>query len=350
MNITVVTGNRSDWGLLELLVDKMNANPDFNVSVVATGSHLSPHHGYTVEEVDPDETVEILLASDTKKSMSISMGLAMQQFPQVYRKLYTDLVLLLGDRYEIFAAATSAYTLGIPIAHIYGGEVSGNIDDAFRDCITRMSTLHFCATPDAFDRIGHIKRSSERIYRVGALGCEDLVPVLDKKYPGTLLILFHPNTLMNESFLPLSNVLKERKEEGKIFILPNCDAGGMKISDYIKGKFQSYVISKHIERNKFLDLLSNVKAIVGNSSAGIIEAPFVGTPTINIGDRQKNRAKATSVISCQNDENSIRRAFKQLDSSSEYYFQSPYFAYKNSSDTIIKILKEYQHGTSQKNN
>lgn len=335
MKICIVTSNRSEWGLLEKLANKMKSDLFFDVKIIVLGSHCSPVRGKTETEIDADYRIENLLSSDTNAGMAKSMALAMISLPEPYGLFEPDLILLLGDRYEIMAAAQVAYIMGIPIAHIHGGEQSGNIDDGFRDCITRLSRFHFCATEKTYRRIEKIAGQDGGIFLVGALGCEGLKPVKVKKYPDTILVVLHPTTPGKEDYVPLLEVLRQRKEK-KHFILSNLDAGGYEIS-YKVADFDHNFVNSHLKRDQFIDLLANCKMIVGNSSAGIIEAPALEIPTINIGERQKNREKASSVVDCDCTKESIRSAFDLVDAGAEF----DYIPYQggNVSNKIIQVLR-----------
>ena len=341
MKICIVTSNRSEWGLLQSLVKKMKDDLFFDISVIALGSHCSPHHGNTVSEIEDAYVIENLVSSDTNVGMCKSLGLAIVSLADMYAILEPEMILVLGDRYEIFGAAQVAYMMGIPIAHIHGGEKSGNIDDGFRDCITRLSEIHFCATIKSFHRVDKITDyCNKNIYHVGALGCDRLVPVKDKKYPNKFLVVLHPVTPENENINELFKYL-HTIEENLFFILPNADAGRTEILKMVhacRWGWRNLEVDycNHLPRKEFIDLLSNVKAIVGNSSAGIIEAPTLGIPTINIGSRQKGRERASSIIDCPCDKESIAKAFDKIGQVKFNYI--PYQG-GDVTEEIIEILK-----------
>jgi len=322
LRISVITGNRAEWGLLKPLVEKMKKDSFFDISVIATGSHLSPYHGNTINEIEDAVKVEILLESDSNVGMCKSFGLAAMSMTDAYQLTQPEMIMVLGDRYEVFAATISAYMMGIKIAHLHGGEQSGNVDDAFRDCITRMADIHFVATKKAEQRIIKTYDNPWQIYQVGALGCEGLMKKWPKIWDNSLLIIFHPTTPIDEGIGNLLFALRKR-QENKIFILANVDAGGAEINRHIidfcvRNSHCEYY--QHFERSVFLRWLGNVKAIIGNSSAGIIEAPAVGTPTLDIGSRQKNREKAPTILTCSNSVDDIEKGIDHVcqDSFREY--------------------------------
>ena len=312
MRLVVVTGSRAEWGLLEPLVDLINYR--HNLELIATGSHLSKHHGYTKDEIDyPHTTIEILLANDSPVSTSKAMGLGVISFAEVYERINPDAVVLLGDRYEILSAAIAAHVAQIPIVHIHGGETTeGAIDNAFRHSITHMASLHFVSAEPYRRKVLGLGAKVDSVFNVGSLGCDGLEFVKDKD--DYILAVWHPVTAGSE--FQFFEGLRGRKEE-IYFIQPNSDPGNIDISYELEWVAEGFLtpskIFDSLPRPEFLDLLSNAKCIIGNSSAGIIEAPCLGTPTINVGSRQKGRLKAFSVIDCDCDKESIKKAFRRLE-------------------------------------
>lgn len=345
MNIAFFTSNRSEWGLLKPLYEELNDNCHNNISVIACNSHLSFVYGMTIDDIKNDMwmeemrerlyTVESLLSSDTTVGMCKSMGLIIISLTEKLNEIKPNFVILLGDRYESMICATVCHAMRIKILHLHGGEQSGNIDDAYRDCISRMSYVHCTATQNAKLRLQRIDRGFlyHRVYNVGALGCQGLVPV--EKRSNYLLVVYHPNTLDYENIGELLRVLSTRNEPIE-FITANCDAGGEKINNSIREFCRNrdgVSIIPHLERSQFIDLLSKAKAIVGNSSAGIIEAPCLHVPTINIGSRQKNRELASSIIDCPCTEEAIDLAFYTLD---ECLYDLSHIAYQGG-DVVGRI-------------
>ncbi len=322
--ICFFTGTRAEYGLLAPLMYEIKGNSAFELQLIVSGMHLCPEYGLTyrvIEEegFDIDERVEILLGEDSPTAISHSVALGIQGTAQALDRLKPDLLVLLGDRFEAFAAATAALLQRIPIAHIHGGETTqGAMDEAFRHAISKMSHLHFASTEDYRRRIIQLGEDPKRVFNVGAIGLENIerLALLSKKEleadldftfgQTNLLVTFHPVTLEKQSaetqFQQLLLALDQLAPAKVIFTKANADPDGRVINQLI----DSYV-GEHPDRTlastslgqlRYLSTLRQVDAVVGNSSSGIIEAPSLGTPTVNIGDRQKGRIKAASVIDC----------------------------------------------------
>lgn len=336
--IGVVTGSRAEYGLLQPLLKEIDNDRDLKLELLVTGMHLSEYFGLTYREIVKDgfaigAKIDIGLNSDTPAAISKSIALAVSGFAKAYQRLKPDIVVLLGDRFEIFAAAVAAHVSRIPIGHIQGGELTeGAIDDAFRHSITKMSQLHFASTEIYRRRIIQLGESPGRVFNVGALGLDSVksLKLLSKKAlerelnlklnKHNLLVTFHPVTLEENSskwqFKALLEVLDELDDTNIIFTKANADAGGRIINKMIAG----YVSTRPDEaaafaslgQLRYLSAMRFVDAVVGNSSSGIIEAPSFKIGTIDIGDRQKGRIKAKSVIECRPTKEGIRRAFKRL--------------------------------------
>ena len=326
--LCIVTDSRAEWGLLEPLAKELIKNID--LKIIATGSHLSNKHGWTINDISfPVHSVECVLASDTSLATCKGMSLALLGFAEYLSQNQIDGIVLLGDRWEILSAAITAHIMQIPIFHVHGGEESGNYDNAFRHAISHMASYHFVACENYGDRLENFGISKDKIFNVGALGCDGLFP---QPYPrkDELFIIYHPETLQREEdFEELLLVLKERAEE-KIFIFPNVDDGHSRIADLINNFCVVHIKSNwfvNIDRQKYLEILGKCRVIIGNSSSGIIEAPALGTPTINIGKRQQGRLRAASIIDCDCNAQSIKEAFdifysnvfQQMIQSENYY-------------------------------
>jgi UDP-hydrolysing UDP-N-acetyl-D-glucosamine 2-epimerase len=309
----------------------------FELQIIVTGMHLSPEFGLTYKEIEKDgfvinEKVEMLLSSDSDAGITKSTGLGMIGFADAFVRLKPDLVILLGDRFETFAAATAAYLAKIPIAHLHGGEVTeGATDEGLRHAITKMSYFHFTSTEAYRKRVIQLGESPERVFNVGAIGIDNIKQLqllskeqlednlefkLDKPF---VLVTYHPVTLENNSaeaqFNELLKAFMGFKDLRIIFTKPNADANGRVIISLID-KFVSENISRAIAftslgQLRYLSLMQFTTAVVGNSSSGIIEAPSFGIPTVNIGDRQKGRERAESVIDCGYTEDEIKNALNQ---------------------------------------
>ncbi len=336
--ICIVTGSRAEYGLLKPLMEEIMGDAALSLQIIVTGMHLSPEFGYTYKEIEKDgfrtnEKIEILLSSDSAVGISKSMGLAMGGFAEAYGRLSPDVVVVLGDRFEIFSAAAAALVSRLPVAHIHGGEITeGVIDDAFRHSITKMSHIHFTSLEAYRKRVIQLGESPDRVFNVGALGLDNIKrvrllsrPALGKKFglkldKHNLLITFHPVTLeknsSEEQFKNLLGVLDELKDTALIFTKANADTDGRIINKMIDGYVAQHsnkaVAFTSMGQQGYLSALQFADAVVGNSSSGIIEAPSFGIGTINIGDRQKGRVRAKSVIDCGPDRKSIRKAISEL--------------------------------------
>ena len=298
MNIGIVTGSRAEWGLLYPLAKAVWMSSD-KLNLFVTGSHLSNAHGHTVDEIRLPITAEIqcVLASDDEKSICKNVSLAVAGFGDVFDDCTLDCVILLGDRYEILAAAISAHIHRIPIVHIHGGEVTaGAYDDAFRHSITKMSSLHFVANGEYRRRVIQLGERPETVFNVGALGVTGLSPRNKQPNSKQAIVLYHPETLMANSTITVYYIVEALIECGviPIFILSNADNGNNAINSAIKSFPYNVYTSR--ERDEFIDMLLGADFIIGNSSCGIIEAPALGVPTINVGSRQGGRERASSII------------------------------------------------------
>jgi UDP-hydrolysing UDP-N-acetyl-D-glucosamine 2-epimerase len=339
--ICVVTGSRAEYGLLYWLMKEIQANPDMELQVIATGMHLSPEFGQTFHQIEEDgffinAKVEMLLSSDTPVGVAKSIGLGTIGFADAFERLRPDIVVLLGDRFEILSAAQAAVVARIAIAHLHGGETTeGAIDEAFRHSITKMSHLHFTATEEYRQRVIQLGEDPERVFNFGAAALDSIInlklldrPELEKILgirfgQRNLLVTFHPVTLeadtAKQSFSELLSALDDFPEIRLIFTEPNADTGGRVIRDmienYVARRPDTATVHTSLGQIRYFSTLSVVDAVVGNSSSGLIEAPAFGIGTINVGDRQKGRMTAASVIDCEPKRESIREALAQLYSS-----------------------------------
>jgi len=366
--ICVVTGTRAEFGLLKWLMQDIQKYSDLELQLVVTGMHLSSEFGSTYQEIENagfkiDMRVEMLLSADTSVAVTKSMGLGVIGFADAYKVLSPDLVVLLGDRYEIFAAASAAMIAGIPIAHIHGGETTeGAFDEAMRHSITKMSHIHFTAAED-YRRVVQLGEHPDRVFLVGGLGVDainrvsllgraELEASLNFKLgQKNLLITFHPVTLDVESshhqMGELLSVLEQLADTNLIFTMPNADTGGRDLTKMVNSFVASHSnahLTASLGQLCYLSCLQYVDGVVGNSSSGLTEAPSFGIGTINIGDRQKGRLLARSVINCQPTADSIRDAFAKLYDpafrSSLKRVQNPYGT-GGASDMIVNILRTH---------
>ena len=335
--ICVITGTRAEYGLLYWLIKGIEADKELQLQLIVTGMHLSPEFGLTYKEIEKefkiDKKIEMLLSSDTPVGISKSIGLAQISFSEAYDDLKPDLVLVLGDRYEIFAAASTAMIANIPISHLHGGETTeGAFDEAIRHSITKMSHLHFTATDRYKNRVIQLGENPSRVFNVGALGIENIkrLPLmskdefeksidfkLDKK---NILVTFHPVTLEENSastqFQELLNAIDELKNTNIIFTKANSDTDGRVINhmidNYVSKNSNKSVCFTSLGQLRYLSALQFVDAAVGNSSSGLLEAPSFKIGTINIGDRQKGRLKTDSIIDCNPNKKNILESFSKL--------------------------------------
>jgi GDP/UDP-N,N'-diacetylbacillosamine 2-epimerase (hydrolysing) len=369
MKVCVITGTRAEYGLLYWTMRGLQLDKKFQLQICVTGMHLSSEFGYTYRQIEQDgffinKKIEMLLSSDSEIGISKSIGLGIIGFSEALKELNPDLVLLLGDRFEIFSAATAAMILKIPIAHCHGGEATeGLIDESIRHSITKMSQLHFTSSMEYRKRVIQLGEQPNRVYNVGALGVENINKLklmtrsefeksiefkLSKKF---FLITFHPVTLESSTaekqFMELLISLKKIKETSFIFTMPNADTEGRiiinLINDFVQ---QNSEISKAfltLGQVRYLSAIKHCNLVLGNSSSGLIETPSFKKPTINIGDRQKGRVKGINVIDCAPNNREITKAINYALSN---LFQkkisnckSP-FGNTNSSEKILHILNK----------
>ena len=335
--ICVVTGTRAEYGLLYWLMKEIEADEELTLQVVVTGQHLSPEFGLTYQTIEADgfsidAKVEMLLSSDTPTGIAKAMGLGTIGFADAFERLKPDIVVLLGDRYEMLSAAQTAMVMKIPIAHIHGGEATeGLIDEAVRHSISKMSLFHFTSTEEYRQRVIQLGEDPKRVYNFGAIGLDNIkrlsllkreefeVSVDFKLQKINFLVTYHPVTLSNtppqQYVSQLLEALDEFPEVGVIFTQANSDTFGRQINTII-----NEYVNLHSNRMKFFNSLGQLRylsaikymnAVVGNSSSGILEVPSFRIPTVNIGPRQRGRVMADSVISCNDTKEDIVKALKR---------------------------------------
>ena len=336
--ICVVTGSRAEYGLLSGLMRAIQEDKNLQLQVIATNMHLSPEFGLTYRDIERDgfkidKKVQMLLSSDTPNATAKSVGLATIGFADAYEDLRPDLLVVLGDRFEILAAVSAALFFKIPVAHLHGGEITeGAYDDCIRHAITKMSHLHFTSTEAYRQRVIQLGEQPDRVFYVGAIGVENIkrVPLLSKDKleesihfdmgEKSLLVTYHPVTLGNNTAAAqcqsLLSALDEFPDYKILFTLPNSDTDGRviirMIEDYVAGHPGRCMSVPSLGLQRYLSALQYVNAVVGNSSSGIIEVPSFGIPTLDIGERQKGRIIAKSVAHCGNDVSSIVRGLQEV--------------------------------------
>lgn len=367
--ICIVTATRAEYGLLKPLMHKLQESDQFELQVVATGAHLSPEFGLTYRFIESDgfkinDKVEMLLSSDTSTGIVKSMGLAQIGFADIFNRLLPDAIIILGDRYEMLSIASAAAIFTIPIIHLHGGEITeGAYDDAIRHAISKLSAIHFTSTEEYRQRLIQMGEQPTHVHNVGAIGLDNIIDlplmsreelenslgIVFKKY--NYQVTFHPETLSDisseEQFDILLQAISQQKDSYFIFTKANADTSGRIINQMIdQFVAQNNTISSAYSSLGSLRFLSTVKicdAIVGNSSSGIIEAPSLGTATINIGDRQRGRTQAESVLNCEVDLEEILKCFKKVQDitvvRSSAPIQNPY-GHGGTSDKIVKVLSQ----------
>lgn len=368
--ICIVTGTRADYGLLKGVITGVRDDPRLELSLIVTGSHLSHAHGMTVDEVATDgftidERLAILGHGDSPEDVAKAMGAALTGFGAALARIRPDLMVILGDRYEILAAASAALLATVPVAHIAGGELTeGAVDDAIRHAVTKLSHLHFVASEQYRGRVIQLGENPESIFVVGGPGADALVNTvllgreefersLDFSLRNrNLLVTFHPPTLdpdaagdQVQAMLDALGALGE--DVGLIITMPNADAGGLALNRQLQAwasRRKNARVYSSLGHQRYLSAMSLVDGVVGNSSSGLAEAPSFGIGTVNIGDRQGGRMRAPSVIDCDPDSSAISKALDRLLSPE---FQriararvNPYGGGETARD-IVRILAEH---------
>ncbi|MAM86468.1 MAG: UDP-N-acetylglucosamine 2-epimerase (hydrolyzing) [unclassified Hahellaceae] len=368
--VCVVTGTRAEFGLLRWLMGEIQIHPQLELQVIATGMHLSPEFGSTYREIEEagfeiDARVEMLLSSDTNTAVTKSMGLGVLGFADAYERLAPDMVVVLGDRFEIFAATSAAMIAGVPVAHLHGGETTeGAFDEAIRHSITKMAHLHFVAADEYRQRVIQLGEHPDRVFNFGGMGIdaikriklltrEELERSLELSFgEKSLLVTFHPVTLEGGASSAaqmgeLLGALEGLDDTTLIFTMPNADTGGRELSamvwEFAQGRPNAKVYTS-LGQLRYFSCLGQIDGVVGNSSSGLAEAPSFKIGTVNIGDRQKGRLKASSVIDCEPSISAIQAALETLYSAD---FQASLGSVSNpygnggASEAIVKVLAEY---------
>jgi len=367
--IVVLTATRAEYGLLAPVIKKMDMDSQIDVRVVVTGAHLSPEFGMTINEIKEDgvrvdKEIDILLSSDTPAAISKTMGLAMIGFADYFAESKPDALLVLGDRYETLAVCAAAMNAQIPIVHLYGGEATeGLIDEAVRNAITKLSYLHFTSTEEYRHRVIQMGENPQRVYTAGAIGVENALHTnfmskqeLEKSLECSLgekiaVLTFHPVTLEhNTAEIQIGELIKAIKHYPEITFIctkANADMSGRIINDSLQKCAETQkniILFDSLGLKRYLSLLSYAEFVIGNSSSGIIEVPSFKIPTINIGDRQKGRTQARSVINCipkaDNIIEAISTALSEEFKNSICNIVNPY-GDGNASEVIVNVTKEF---------
>lgn len=368
--IGIMTGTRAEYGLLKSLMQEINKDNDLELYLIVSGMHLSPEFGMTYQEIEEDgfeinAKVEMLLSSDSPAGISKSIGLGVIGFADEFQRADLDMLILLGDRYEALSAAICAMVMRIPIAHLHGGEVTeGAIDEGIRHSITKMSYLHFTSTEQYRNRVIQLGENPERVFYVGALGVENIKKInlmtkeeLERSIhfeidENTVVVTYHPVTLENntveEQFLNLLKVLDRNPKIRMIFTKANADTNGRIVNElidkYVAQNSERACAFMSLGQKRYLSALKYCRIVIGNSSSGIIEAPSFGKPIINIGDRQKGRICADSVINCGYTQQEIQQAMEtaltEEFENKARNCRNPYEK-ENTAANIISVIKDY---------
>lgn len=366
--IAVLTATRAEYGLLSPIIKGLQGCGSFDVRVIVTGAHLSPEFGLTFREIEKDKVkidrkIETLLSADTPAAISKSMGLAMIGFADYFSENRPDALMVLGDRYETLAVCCVAMNACIPIIHLYGGETTeGAVDEAIRHAITKMSYLHFTSTEEYRRRVIQLGESPDRVFNVGAIGVENALKTrllgrkdleksldfpLDKPYA---VVTFHPVTLEQETagdqYAEVLKAFEAHPELKYIITKANADRDGRVINqmtDEFTAKHKNAVSFDSLGKVRYLSALKYAALVIGNSSSGIIEAPSFNIPTINIGDRQKGRLQAKSVINCIPETAAVSEAIKKAMSKDFHLEGEPVgnpYGDGNTTEKIIDVIKK----------
>ncbi len=335
--ICVVTGTRAEYGLIYWLLREIGSDEELHLQIIVTGMHLSPDFGLTYKIIEQDgfhidAKVEMLLSSDTPIGITKSIGLGVIGFADALDRLKPDIMVVLGDRYETFAAAQAAMVHNIPIAHIHGGETTeGVIDEAIRHSITKMAQLHFVSAEPYRKRVIQLGEHPDRVFNFGAPGIDNIIKLkllnqedLESSIDFTLgdkffLVTYHPVTMsFNTAKTAMENLLQaldHYPEYRILFTKPNSDTGGHIISklidEYVNSRPNRASACTSLGQVRYLSAMRLCSAVIGNSSSGIIEAPVFNKPTINIGNRQKGRIRVETIIDCGEKENEIVSGIKR---------------------------------------
>lgn len=337
--ICVITGTRAEYGLLRWVMQGIKDDAELMLQVIATGMHLSPEFGLTYQAIEQDgfqidRKVEMLTSSDTGVGIAKAMGLGMIGFADALYELRPDLIVVLGDRFEIFAAVSAALVARIPVAHLHGGEsTEGLIDEAIRHSITKMSHLHFVAAECYRQRVIQLGEQPDRVFLVGGLGIDNIKRIQLLAKPAlevaldfqlgakSLLITFHPVTLETATaasqMQELLAALAQIEDTQLIFTLPNADTEGRALIEMVNNFVKQHANARaytSLGNLLYLSCISHVDGVVGNSSSGLTEVPSFKKGTVNIGDRQRGRLKSESIIDCDPTQSSITSALEQLNS------------------------------------
>ncbi|WP_025116729.1 UDP-N-acetylglucosamine 2-epimerase [Lysinibacillus fusiformis] len=361
--ICVVTGTRAEYGLLANLMHAIKQSADFELQLVVTGMHLSSEFGLTYKQIEEDgfvidAKVEMLLSSDTATGVAKSIGLATIGFSDAFEKVKPDLLLILGDRFEMLAAAQTALVMQIPIAHIHGGECTfGAYDDAIRHSITKMASWHFTSTDTHRNRVIQLGEEPSSVWNVGAIGIENILKLSllkkEKLYTDLqlnidqpmFLITYHPETnLQTDGIYALLEALNNYPSVNLVFTKANADNGGREINRAIEefvSQRQNAKVFDSLGQLRYLSTVKYADVVLGNSSSGLIEVPYLHTSTVNCGDRQAGRQKPSSVFDCTLESSAIEKAIEKA-----LMYKGPYDQIFGDGQVSEKIMRKLQQISS----
>ena len=364
--ICVVTAARSEYGLMRWIIDSIYHDESLELQLVVTGAHLSPEQGLTYKFIEEDgypiaAKVDMQLSFEDKVSIVRSMGLCSEGFAKAFNDLTPDIVVVLGDRYELLPIVSAALVMRIPVAHIAGGDVTeGAIDDEVRNAVTMMSSIHFPGVLAASENIQRMRGSNKNVYAVGEVGLDSFnrLNLWDKEETAKqlhldgnqkwCLVTLHPETKLSleDNLIMAENLYNAMKSiEGVQYVITkaNTDFGGLQINEFLEKvvRLNPHLMQLYpsLGQHRYLSFMKHADIVVGNSSSGIVEAPFMGTPVINIGDRQKGRFICKNVISCGRSQKDITDALKKAINAPRIV--DKYWGDGFSSERIVNKIKEY---------
>ena len=374
LKICIVTASRAEYGTLRWLIDEIANDNDLCLQLIVTGSHLSNEQGYTYLQIEEDgyhidEKLEMLMASSSLVGIVKSMGICSLSIGEAFARLMPDIIVVLGDRYELLPICSAALLMNIPIAHISGGDVTlGAIDDQIRNAVTMMASVHFPGVKESALRIARMIGNNKNIYAVGEPGLDNFIRLelfsredlahylnldVNKQW---ILLTFHPETKkdLEENMIILMNIVSEILEMGKNFQLivtkANADYGGVQINEYLtlESEKRDFFLFSSLGQLRYLSLMKYVYCVIGNSSSGIIEAPFLGKPVINIGKRQEGRHTCENVINVSGKKGSVRDALNKLLKTSNIFNPDYYYGDGLTSNKIKTHIKEFLLNNNKK--
>lgn len=364
--VCIVTAARSEYGLLKWIIDGVHHDSELELQLVVTGAHLSEEHGLTYRFIEEDgypiaAKVDMQLSSDDRASIVRSMGKCSEGFADAFAQLNPDVVMVLGDRYELLPIVSAALVMGIPVAHLSGGDVTeGAIDNEVRNAVSMMSAIHFPGVESSAENLRRMLGDNAQVYTAGEPGLESFLRFelmsreelaenlqldINKKW---CLVTLHPETKLRleENLTMVKNLFEAMREtEGVQFVISkaNADFGGMQINSFweeaVKQDENKYKLFTSLGQRRYLSYMRQAAGVIGNSSSGIVEAPFLGIPVINIGDRQKGRQLCKNVIQTNSDGESLKKAFSQM--LAQPAIVDNYYGDGHTSEVIIITLKKW---------